>query len=93
MEPRLLAVLAFLSATAAAEQWEIITSVITDPPPAGVAVSIAGPQQQQFARPLPRTLDPHLLSDFHDALNVLQDLELNGNNTFTLTSEQARPSR
>eukprot|EP00887_Chlorella_sp_A99_P003387 scaffold7.g3387.t1 len=74
----LLALLALAGVVAA--DWEVVTTL--KPPPPGVRVQLVGPPTQPFARPLPRTLDPHLLSDFEAPLNVLQDLSLTGDNAF-----------
>jgi hypothetical protein len=55
-------------------------------------VALVGPEQRGFARPPPRTLDLHLLSDFEPALNLLQDLQPSGDTLFTATSPQVSGS-
>lgn len=85
--------LALVGAGQAAAQQQAEWTLVTDPFAAklpGLEVAVAGPPQQPFARPPPRTLDPHLLTDFAAQLNVLQDVSGKGDNTFTETSPQVR---
>ena len=85
--------LALASAGRVAAQQQAEWNVVTDPFATklpGLEVAVAGPQQQPFARPPPRTLDPHLLTDFAAQLNVLQDVSGEGDNMFTETSTQVR---
>ncbi|PSC67438.1 hypothetical protein C2E20_8901 [Micractinium conductrix] len=65
--------------------WQLITDLSQLIPG---EVEVVGPAQATFGRPPPRTLDPHLLSDFEPALNLLQDLNPAGDTPFTDTSEQ-----
>lgn len=87
--------LALAAATQAAAQQQGDWTVVTDPFATklpGLEVAVVGPPQQPFARPPPRTLDPHLLADFAAQLNVLQDVSGEGDNTFGNTSPQVRGS-
>ena len=85
----LLAALAAVAPAAAqAAPWQVITDLQAAKVAGGVEVSIVGPPQQPFSRPPPRTLDPHLLTDFAGQLNLLQDVSGEGDNTFTDTSVQ-----
>jgi hypothetical protein len=68
-------------------EWTVVTDPFATKLP-GLEVAVAGPPQQPFARPPPRTLDPHLLTDFATQLNVLQDFSGEGDNAFTDTSLQ-----
>lgn len=93
----LLAALACLAGHAAAQQpaapgdWTVVTDMRARLE--GVEVSIVGAPQQAFARAAPRTLDPHLLSDFAAQLGVLQEVSGEGNNMFTDTAEQVGRSQ
>lgn len=85
--------LALVGGGQAAAQQQAERTVVTDPFAAklpGLEVAVAGPPQQPFARPTPRTLDPHLLTDFAAQLNVLQDVSGEGDNMFIETSPQVR---
>lgn len=81
--PLCAALLLALAAGAAAsdDEWQVVTDLLSPLP--GVEVSIVGPPQQAFARPPPRSLDPHLLADFGPQLNLLQDVSADGDNLFT----------
>jgi len=65
----------------------VVTGVSTGSPP-GVLVIPAGPRQQPFLRPAPRTLDPHLVQDFSAALNLMQDVSPFGDTLFADVSDQ-----
>ena len=79
--------LALVTGVAAQQQaeWTVVTDPFASKLP-GLEVAVAGPPQQPFARPPPRTLDPHLLTDFGAQLNVLQDVSGEGDNVY----EEAR---
>lgn len=70
-------------------EWAVVTDPFAAKLP-GLEVAVAGPPQQPFTRPPPRTLDPQLLTDFAAQLNVLQDVSGEGDNMFAETSAQVR---
>jgi len=61
---------------------------VTPNRPQGVFNTLAGPPQQPFPRPPPRTLDANLLVDFEEAFNLMQDVHPTGDNMFTYVSDQ-----
>lgn len=58
----------------------------------GVALQLVGPRQQPFPRPLPRSVEASLLSDFYESFNLMQDVSPQSDNWFTATAEQVGPS-
>lgn len=68
-------------------QWNIITEV-RDSAPLGASVLSAGPDQQPFARPPPRMIDPNLISDFQESFSMMQDISSSGDNTLKAKSKQ-----
>lgn len=44
--------------------------------------------QKPFPRPLPRTLDPNIISDYGDSFRLLQEIAATGDNLFTDVSPE-----